>query len=683
MMKSKKLLALLSLALTLGVTSCKDNDLSDANTGGNTSGQVTEDNYQKYEALQNLLGVVADVDSLPQNWDMSNYTAEPTIGSVVDPSQPYVRYVATASAEEADREFRSMISQGTDGTAKSTTWKQDGVGSLDFKVLNQTDCYATLDVNVQQLPHLTQVRFVPASAIGNNKEINPYYQFGDVVEQTINGKETYWVCVRPCDKTGEMGKSHWCSLQLVPKSEAKSNYKRISDNLYLPTDLCSDKGTGQRMVQNFFNVLRIMANPEIYNQNDVAANQRVGVDKIKYEDFTYEQAKIASYYWDKDGIWNLLSNAWFTSNSLTELGDDNPPSIRAYYYGYNKKWIGKGDYTTYYLDIKNDASKGFLYNVVTPQTELVYANNPINYTTYELSGSGTVTEDGNNVNKKVYIVKYRTGSDLENSWYNDKTPETGFADRLQPNNMSEKFVLKKASIKDIKDIPSGAYFAFGDLVSASKSSNCNQICVKPGQVMYGNAEGDCNDKSIFIGKEPSNDEIVNFQLSNKCKAIILYQIAAAYAHNYTDLSFPEIDGLAGDDDDDEKDEAAALLEKNKSCYVTTLTSFSSYVTLNTHFKGEVDEENGKITIQASFLNDGSYELVCYPGKDTNPTMRKLPEYLKGVQVLPLLWAKDTNGFRESYSTGGVYYGTQQGDRANFKVYFKKVVNDFLDKLTIE
>ncbi len=667
MLKSKKLLALLSLALTLGINSCSDNCVTDSANGGNASGDVTEQNYQKYETLQNLLGVVASVDSLPQNWDTNEYTAEPTLGVVKDASNPYVRYVVTASAEEADREFRSMISQGTDGTAKSSTWNQDGVGSLDFKVLNESDCYATLDVNVQQLPHLTQLRFVPASVIGENKIIDPYYQFGDVVMQNISDKQTYWVCVRPCDKSGKLGKSHWCSLQLVPQSAAdNANYKKISDNLYLPTDLGSSKGDAQRMVQNFFNVLRIMANPDLYNQDNVVKEKQVGIDNISYEDFTYAQAKKASSEWTYYGIWDRVGNSTSQINVLKALGSQTPTALRAYYYGYNSVWVGKGDYKTHYLDLSNDQSKGKLFNVATPQTELVYTNSPIDYKSFETDGISSITENGALVEKPVFIVKYRTGAQLGGGWSDDKTPETGFGGK---NGIADLIVSNKdeeVSIETPKH-----FFSYGDIVNKSVlSSGASQFCIKPSYMMPNSTGVDNNHLSIFLAPEASTEDLVQrLYLSNKCIAAILYQLAAQYAY-LQEIDFPDFEEQNGD-------AAEVIVNKRKfEGYVQYLSTFIS----NDYYKGSYDVKSNALSVKAYLYPMGSYEFVCYPGTDKNPVLRKLSGVDPNLKILPLLATEDiTNTDKFSKDSSPIFRFTGD-ERTVVTNYINQVINEVLAKL---
>ncbi len=312
-MRIKKLSLLslftLCLALSTSLTSCSDNDL-DSNGGNNNEGKETAQvEYEKHEALTCLLGMVAELDSLPSNWNDENYSEEPTLGIVANASEPYVRYVATNNAEEANRQFCSMTASNFSGVATNQTWTKEGIGTMNFKVLNQTDCYATVDVNIKQLPHLQQIRFVPSTAIGENSSswIAPkgtYYSFGDVVKQTIDGVETYWVCVRPCNVSPNLRKTHWCTFQLVSDFDKKNTNFKDLGNLILPTQLCSKEADGARMVQNLFNVMRTIINPEFNNQTTYP--NLTGIDDIPYNKYNYDQARGMCNLWTLNKIWDKV-----------------------------------------------------------------------------------------------------------------------------------------------------------------------------------------------------------------------------------------------------------------------------------------------------------------------------------------------------------------------------------------
>ncbi len=685
MMKSKTLLALLGLALTLGITSCKDNDLSDGTNGDNPSGQVTEQNYQKYEALQTLLGVVANVDSLPQNWDTKDYAEEPTIGTVKDASNPYVRYVVTSSAVEADREFRSMISQGTDGTAKSSTWKQDGVGSLDFKVLNQTDCYATLDVNVQQLPHLTQLRFVPASVIGENKIIKPYYQFGDVIKQTVGTKTVYWVCVRPCDKTGKLEQSHWCTLQLVPKDEKNSNYKKIADNYYLPTVLGSNKGDAQRMVQNFFNVLRIMRHPEFYDQSELPDAQRVGIDKISYEDFGYQQAFKASKLWRQNEIWDKLRNEDYPTDVFEGICAKFPSPLRAYYYGYNKVWFGSGNYNTYYLDISCNANDGIkFFNVVTPQTEVVNNSNPVDYSVFEKNG----TEELDGKTTPTFIVKHRTGADLENTWWhNDSNPVEGFASRLESNNMEEIVVSNK---QEVKETTEEHYYTLGDFIDKTLVGGGYynyKICVRPSYYMSGTTDKkDWNNYALFLSLTDKADyENYAELISDKCRAFILYQLAKAYAYNNKLFDY----NPTSDMDVEDKFNFFKTNEYiSQSKYYNDVISFKFATILLKKEFYKVSVVGDKITIRAKFGDAGTYEFsygIAGASAGSSFTLRHIAEKDLELKSLKIYLFEDINDKSKDFEYGEArrVYDDEAEKRKIYDNYQKELYTNFMNELVIE
>lgn len=201
---------------------------------------------------------------MPDDWYKSNYTVEPTVGTA-DDTNPYVRYVSATSVESANVTYRSMISADvTDGAVTDDEWSMDGIGTLDFKVLDQPDVIATVDVKVKQLPHLTQIRFVPPSAMGENSNWfsgDPYYNFGDIVQDK---EGSYWICVRPADKATKKSKTHWISFNIV--KDNFEEYENGDATLVLP-DKLGDKAGSEEFIPDFLQFLKAIS-PGLIVKND-------------------------------------------------------------------------------------------------------------------------------------------------------------------------------------------------------------------------------------------------------------------------------------------------------------------------------------------------------------------------------------------------------------------------------
>ena len=196
MIMRKNLFWLLTAALVTGlsITACSDDD-----NGGDTPA-INTDPYEKNTeaagACFNILSMLSQVgDSLPNDWKTRTFDIYE--GKVLDESRPFVRSVVVNSMEDAVNYYSSLTSQELPTSTKSNTWKMDNIGTMAFNALNQNDCYATIDMDVKQLPRIQQLRLVPAAAINLNAAFDgdPYYRLGDVV---LDREDTYWVCVRQC-----------------------------------------------------------------------------------------------------------------------------------------------------------------------------------------------------------------------------------------------------------------------------------------------------------------------------------------------------------------------------------------------------------------------------------------------------------------------------------------------------
>ena len=235
MKKSIRLfLAMLLIGSTaLTFSSCKDSE--SASTTPVTPEEIAQSKESdEAQALLSFLSFTSELDSLPDNWFSSSYTEEPTIGTVKDAATPFVRYIAVSSKEEAINKYKSFAANGIADNATSASTTIEGVGSYNFQLLDQSDVFATLDVNIKQQPHLTQIRFVPPGTLGNNAtfEGEPYYNFGDVVALKEGGNNiSYWICVRPCSNMSEKGRSHWMSFQLNDWDSEKKGVNEKSVNI--------------------------------------------------------------------------------------------------------------------------------------------------------------------------------------------------------------------------------------------------------------------------------------------------------------------------------------------------------------------------------------------------------------------------------------------------------------------
>ncbi len=332
--------ALLVLGLNLSATSCSDDDddnLSSEERREQAADQLL-DPYEKHGeqamALLQVVSQLADNDTLPDNWREATF--EPTRGVVADASQPFVRWQAVSGAAEARRIFQSLSAQSIDANAPTAHWQADGVGQMTFTALNQPDCFATIDISVQQMPHLTQLRLVPATALGDNAlSKKPYYRIGDVVQDKDN---RYWVCVRSAgyDVNSEENKktTHWISLQLTNKN--LKNYVASSkrQDHIVPTAL---GGAKTEHLHYFAQLMWVLQHSKLYKEATKEGNVlQYGLGDLGADHSTqpyaydYADVEFMAAAWDRFDLWSKVLPKGVTKESLI-AGD----SLCMFYNGYS------------------------------------------------------------------------------------------------------------------------------------------------------------------------------------------------------------------------------------------------------------------------------------------------------------------------------------------------------------
>ncbi len=438
----------LGLSLSLSLASCSDSDVDSNNGNNGNNTEQTDLEWEKQISLQRLLGALADQDSLPSNWNSSSYVVNaPTVGQPLEEANPYsVRLVATSSVEEAYREYCSYVGKSTDGSPTSDTWQMDGIGSVSFTPNNESALYATVKVNIKQLPSLQEIRFVPASALGDNDgDVEYYYSFGDVI-QDQNG--AYWVCVRPANKSLKLGQSHWCTFHLE-----ESNFKNVETGLTVPTGLAKNQAKSETMVANFLNLLRIIANPDLYSSAK-------GLDKFNKDKFTSGDVRKLYNSWENRKIWNLIIPKSFQSGKLEEFVDNFVCSshyqFHVLHYGYTSKFnfFSSSTYKVYDLLMTPESPNPGLFRS-TPQVttinwtkgQEVNLKNVIDKPydgQYKLFGSGN-----DEIYDDLLVVRHSTGGQLQGRFFtgaDDAEPTKSFSESAPSKRITDIFVVKNPKI---------------------------------------------------------------------------------------------------------------------------------------------------------------------------------------------------------------------------------------------
>lgn len=189
----KKLVYLITIMIVLGhcVNSCSDND-DTVNSGGNVDGlyidSLAEDAY--IHIITHLCDIHEDTTGLTQD------TLEIKVGEVLDESNPYTRSIGFDSIQQADEYFLSIVPQD-DGHLTTTIsgykyeWK--GIGSLEYVRVNQKQMFSYIEINLDSLPELKRIEFIPLTLWPDNGSSSYLYQIGDLVIEKKTGYK--YVCV--------------------------------------------------------------------------------------------------------------------------------------------------------------------------------------------------------------------------------------------------------------------------------------------------------------------------------------------------------------------------------------------------------------------------------------------------------------------------------------------------------
>ena len=527
MKKSFRLILALLLigSCALSFSSCKDSEnvSDDPNSPENIALSKESETAQ---TLLKILSFTSELDSLPDNWASNNYTVEPTVGVINDASSPYVRYVTVTNKEEAINKYNSFAAEGIAKNANSASWNIENVGSMTFKVLDQADVTATLDINIKQQPHLTQIRFVPASALGSNGlftniKNEPYYSFGDVVELKEGNNKSYWICVRPCSKLDDKGKSHWFSFQLNDWNDHKlKNVDKGSINFakleksgyldyYLPYQLGNQSGSREH-IPELFKLLMVLDNPTAYKDLILS-----GIGTNNTAELTLEDIAITSDLWEQKKCWDkvLPENINRTILGQNFENDDEDEYVNVFYHGYSSNpavYMLKLNKLAH-LDIANEDSK---YDKISWKRE----KEAVDFHGY--AKWGVQMADKNAVNKKIdklpnkgYIVRYKTGAQLVGkSFGEDEDYEHSFTVKHK-NIISDLYVRRE----ETKSMERGAS-VMGDIIH-NTDEDSYEVCAISYSQDNPTALGN---NSYFFKKYNSSKEINEFVLQDKNISALAY-----------------------------------------------------------------------------------------------------------------------------------------------------------------
>ncbi len=310
-----------------------------------------QEKAEKTEQFWDVVGQLVAASDVTE--DYKGKTFEPMIG-IADASDSQARIVKSNSAAAAARSFADLVNVYTiTEQTPSYIWRNPEVGTLTYTKTDGTSSWAEVKVEIPSIPHLSKIIYRSVEQSGNNGSFSyaAYYRFGDVVKRNNDdGKEEYWVCVRPA--FGPEGKedSHWMCVGSLPSRNLWS-YTASNDVTYvLPTKLDVSK----EHMQNFAEMLFAMCYPEewqtnVFNYSKVGWTGPYGLPI--FHDFSSNNAQFHNKF-----FWSNVAQMWkdkglgnaVLGTSLERVAQELKVSgIHFLYKGYSW-WTGTSNSATLY-----------------------------------------------------------------------------------------------------------------------------------------------------------------------------------------------------------------------------------------------------------------------------------------------------------------------------------------------
>ena len=216
-----------ALAFAGIMSACSDDETPPINNAPTPEELAEMAAVDKFAAANSVYRALGLLNELPDNWEGITYT--PEVGVPVDEANADIRNVISTGADHAEQYFLSIVpDEGLNGN----TWSHEGVGSLTYRAVNESNCYAVIDVNLTQMPGLKQLRFVPEAVVGENSfSGTPYYSVGDIVKDK---KGIIWICVRPAG--GPLKKDYAYFVSFAPSLINTTSHKQ---DIYNVDDYCN------------------------------------------------------------------------------------------------------------------------------------------------------------------------------------------------------------------------------------------------------------------------------------------------------------------------------------------------------------------------------------------------------------------------------------------------------------
>ena len=562
------LMAALVCGLSLGITSCKDDDKDDSGDDGQE--QLSEEQQEQNNAAYAILDNLADLSSANDNF--LTQTFEPTIGTA-DDGDAGTRIVNTNDMETAAMRFADLVGVDINENTASYTWTDDELGTMTYTKTNDGKSWATVDVNIKQVPHLQKIIYrSPEQADNNGKfEGTAYYRFGDVVKKVnAAGAEEYWICVRPAFGPEGKDKSHWVTIDALPKENVWTYTGSNGINYALPTGL----GNNHEHSQNFAEMLFAICFPEEWENNIVNNLKKIPM----FHDFDKDNLKYhRKFFWERvqkawtapDAATNVLNNQTGISVFNSIFGEDgdlnyfqtmlkSADGLNLLTNGFSWWTKSSNKPTLYRYRFVNGADKesnmhkeplkkDVLKNYSSVSAEVIKSKIKLNCNTdYNITTPGWTVPEFFGTANKHYIIRHATGADLaEDKKEDPKEPLKGVTEIYRYNKYykitdlsvePETFEGNVNPGDETKEVAykNRAYYMVGDVVR--DENGILWFCVQPS----GHGDPDLFGKypySYFVSfdKRAVGERLQNIPRSKQLAAQMLFSMEMFF-HNYMDYA---------------------------------------------------------------------------------------------------------------------------------------------------
>ena len=455
-MKTKKffsmmLMAMMVIGLSFVAASCSDDDdkKKEESAEDLQAEMQAMDPYGKNtpEAMDllTLVSQICNVDSLPNDWKTATFN--PVLGDVLDESQPFVRTLVVDDISQAAALYQSLSGTTIEASTSAAMRNIEGVGSLIYNAPNYGGVFATIDVDVKQIPRLTQLRLVSESSVGENGILgignytfdgDPYYRIGDVVKDK-DGR--YWICVRSA-WSGKKGDTHWVTMQILSKklkngSGFDGNLQTYKANKsrgqhVLPTRL----GNNAEKMKYFAQLMAVLTKDDTeqltqYFTGDGPLKNSLG--DLGFDAHSTAYCKALGRMWDMDKVWEKILPGVVDENGKMEKGEvtkdyfdiDKNGHLIFFYNGYSSPGWSQ-NVTLYVADHTGDAYSKQTLDEWKWDMTVTYEDNELR--TFDIRDFVLTGKKGEHTNlnlqyqgtfgnyEKGVVLVYATGGDLANTF---------------------------------------------------------------------------------------------------------------------------------------------------------------------------------------------------------------------------------------------------------------------------